>query len=118
MNKNYIINKTQDNEFVLRSALEELLKYWYWFLLSLGLALTLAIIYLLITPSSYKLSGIIMVDNQKKANVPQDVSTFTAIDGFSENNDPEKAVYILQSKQLMRSVLRELGLNIVYSVKG
>ena len=119
MDKNYNIKDKPDNsDFLIRGALEETLKHWYWFVVSLIFTLLLAYIYLRIVPPSYMLKEIMMVDNQSKNLGPQNgYSTVTDIDGWTENNTAAKAIYILQSKQLMLQVIKKLKLNVSYRTK-
>lgn len=111
---------SQDNEFAMKqpvNILELVRKYvyhWPVFLLCLFLSVGAMYLYLRYTPKVYNIRATLLIkdDNQNNASQVSQVSVFSRRQGI------QNEIEILNSKIVMRQVVRDLDLNIVYKIKG
>src|ERR1700759_2555695 len=104
MNHNFRLDKSKTEDFTLRNVAEYLMGHWYWFVISVAAAIGLAFLLIRITPSSYKLGAVIMVDSRQKM-AGMNSGTSTLLDPSilpDNNNNAEKTVQLLKSTRMMR----------------
>lgn len=101
------------NEFNLRTILDVLLTKWQWFALSVFFFMTMAYIYKLAVPVVYEREAVVQLKNKVKTE-----EAFSEKQMFddSENVNIDGEILIFKSRMLMGEVIRELGLEIGYSV--
>src|ERR1700744_2367131 len=119
MNQNFRLDQSKTEDFRLRNIAEYLIHRWYWFIVSVVAAIALSLLLIKITPASYKLSAVIMVDGRQKMG-GMNSGTSTLLDPSiwpDNNNNAEKTVQVLKSTRLIRDVVRRLGLNHSYALK-
>jgi len=93
---------------------------WHWFVVSLILALVIAVLYIQYSAPIYKINAKVLInDNEKSSGLggsgSSGIMDFGSILGGKNSVDNETEV--LKTRFLMDQVVRELGLNIVYSEK-
>ena len=93
---------------------------WQYFLLSMIIFVSGAIIYLRYTDPSYKLSARMLIKDERKqnSNASQLLSSLTDLGFVSNSAGIDNEVEVLQSRILMRDVVRELHLNVEYRFKA
>ncbi|MGZ3873087.1 MAG: GumC family protein [Mucilaginibacter sp.] len=111
---------SQDNEFALKqpvNILELVRKYvyhWPVFLLCLFLSVGAMYLYLRYTPRIYNIRATLLIkDDSQNAS-----SQISQINLFSRRQGIQNEIEILNSKIVMRQVVQNLNLNIVYKLKG
>ncbi len=117
MNSNFRLEKNKTEDFRFRHLIEQLVGQWHWFIIALVLALIAAWLWIKLTPATFKLSAVIMVDSRPKTgNMPSGTSTLLDPSMLPDNNNnAEKTVQVLKSARLIRDVIRRLKLNNTYS---
>ena len=93
---------------------------WQYFLFSMIIFVSGAIIYLRYTDPSYKLSARMLIKDERKqnSNASQLFSSLTDLGFVSNSAGIDNEVEVLQSRILMRDVVRELHLNTEYRFKA
>ncbi|WP_268225523.1 GumC family protein [Sinomicrobium oceani] len=113
------IQPAGEEEASLRGQLEGYLIYWKWFALSVFLCIALALLYLRYATPQYSVSASIMIKDDKKGGITSELSAFQDIGLFGNvTNSVDNEIEVLKSRTLMENVVKNLGLNIVYFVKG
>ena len=109
------IQSDQEDVIDLGKLFYKILVRWRWFIISVPLCLAAALFYCLISTPVYDIHGKVMISDTKKGELGTNVmmkelGLFRAGDVYVENEMVE-----LQSKNLMREVVRDLELNIRYT---
>lgn len=113
-------NQSQQQDFIrLQDLFWLCVGKWKWFVLSLVVCLGLAVAYLLVTPPQYTRSAAVLVkDDAKAKNSTPDVSGFSDFGLFTSSTNVNNEMGTIQSRDVMREVVKRLHLNYNYSVKG
>ena len=109
-----------ENGLSLRDILDILLDNWKWFIISAILCVAIGYVYLMTQPNIYQRSAVMLV----KDDTGQGGSSSSArrggtdalmqLNGVMMGTSVKNEVYILQSHQLMKEVVRELKLDVNY----
>ena len=93
---------------------------WHYFLFSLIIFISGAMLYLRYTEPTYKLSARLLIkDEQKKNSSASQILSNIAELGFVTNSSGiDNEVEVMQSRILMRDVVRDLHINAEYRYKG
>ena len=92
---------------------------WQWFLLSLIIFVCGALIYLRYSEPVYKVSARMLIkDENKKRNPAQMLSNVEDLGFLSNSTGIENEVEILQSRMLLRDVVKDLKLYVEYRAEG
>lgn len=102
----------------LKDIGQKYVKYWYVFALCIGLSVLGAYFYLLITPSKYKVSSTLMVQDDKKGDGVLKESAFTDLNMFRSNRKADNEMEALRSRELIFKTLKSLSLETSYFKKG
>ena len=103
-------------ELDIKSLLYRFLYNWYWFVLGGLLAIFGAWTYLRYTPTIYNIEGTLLIREDEKSGLSQEVLIEEL--GYKEATNLNNELQILKSRSLMRKVIDELGMNIAYFVEG
>ena len=114
MSQNNNPTKNNSNEINIREELEKYLKYWPWFLLCVVLAMGLAYLKLRQTTPIYSTTATIIIKDGSSQN--SEMAAFAELGIFDgmNSNSIENEIGILRSRRLMKSVVKELDINIRY----
>ena len=117
MNEQENRNLTHDTEEVidLRELFFKMLFHWPWFMIAVPLCVAAAFyVYLVWTPV-YQVEAKVMISDSKKGELGQNVMMKEL--GFLQGGDVfvENEMVELESKNLMREVVKELDLNVSYA---
>lgn len=109
------IQSDQEDVIDLGKLFYKILVRWRWFIISVPLCLAAALFYCLISTPVYDIHGKVMISDTKKGELGTNVMMKEL--GFSRAGDVyvENEMVELQSKNLMREVVRDLELNIRYT---
>lgn len=111
----------QDNNSLSAKELWYLcLDHWRWFVLSVIVCLGLAAFYLLITPKTYTRSASILIKQESRGkSIDQDLAQAFGNMGLSSSNtNIMNELSIITSKDMARSVVKRIALNVNYKVSG
>jgi len=108
--------KIEKNETNLKEMVVKYLRHWKWFLFSFIIALVLAFFYLKVQTPQYKITGSILIKDEKKGLGQQD-DLMQQLNLFSSNKVVENEIEILKSYILMEKVVTSLNLNVRYYVE-
>ncbi|UZJ65467.1 Wzz/FepE/Etk N-terminal domain-containing protein [Sphingobacterium sp. KU25419] len=117
--------KSKDNqeaEINLRQLFEQYAFYWKWFVLSVLLALGIAVVYLRYAQKSYNTTAKILLKDERSASAGElegiaELSSSMGL-GTGRSAFVTDQIEVLSSRRLIRKVVDQHHLNIVYSVKG
>ena len=101
--------------FSLHDIIQLVLANWYWFVLSVVICVACGYVYIARTPKVYSRTANILVKDSRKGG-DTDLASFSDLAGISARRNVDNEIYILQSRRLMREVVRRLGLTVSYSV--
>lgn len=109
------IQSDQEDVIDLGKLFYKILVRWRWFIISVPLCLAAALFYCLISTPVYDIHGKVMISDTKKGELGTNVMMKEL--GLSRAGDVyvENEMVELQSKNLMREVVRDLELNIRYT---
>ncbi len=125
INKNTIQNQVGRNSaedvLQLRELLDMFLKNWHWFLFSVLLCVTIAFFYLKTKPFIYQRQAVLLVKDNNGGSTGHRAAigneALMQLNGVMVGSSVKNEVYILQSHQLMKEVVRKLHLDVSYSLK-
>lgn len=104
----------------LRDILDIFILNWKWFVLSVILCLAAARLYLATKPLIYQRSAVMLVkDDPGTSGTRSKIGTdaLMQLNGVMMGSSVKNEVYILQSHQLMKDVVRRLNLDVIYTFK-
>lgn len=110
---------SSDANFILRDLIDKFLKQWKWFVFSLVISLSVAFLYLRYTIPKYKASISLLVKDDRKGGIENELSAFQDLEvlsNFKSNVDNE--IEMLKSRSLVEATVIELGLYISYINEG
>lgn len=114
------INIQQDDEMLsLRDILDIFIDHWKWVILSVILCLGIGYGYLMTKPNIYKRTAVMLVKDDSgsggtKASRRGGTDALMQLNGVMMGSSIKNEVYILQSHQIMKEVVRELKLDVNY----
>lgn len=103
-------------KIILRKEIIKYLKYWPWFIIGIIIFLSLGIIYLRYTTPVYSAKATIILNSEEKGSGPAIYTEMGAFSGVGE--DLINELGIMQSRTLMKDVVKSLNLHIQYFKDG
>ena len=91
------------------------IKYWYIFLISVIICIGVAYAYLQTTVPFYKVSSILLIQDDAKGDGLLKGTAFSDLNMFRSSKTVENEMEVLRSKDLIYKVLYDLGLEVKYS---
>ena len=92
---------------------------WQWFLLSLIIFISGALIYLRYTEPMYKVSSRMLIkDEDKRKNANQMLGNIQDLGFLNNSTGIENEIEVLQSRILLRDVVKDLKIYTEYRMKG
>jgi len=102
-----------------REKFEKYAFHWKWFVFGIVLALVSAFFYLKYTPKEYKATTTILIDNENSAGLANGLAVFEDLGLMGDTKKlVENEIGILKSNILMKTAVKDLGLNVTYFEKG
>lgn len=120
-NKNTIHAHIEENDTLnIREELEKYVFHWKWFLFGGILALMAAYIYLRYTPAEYSASATILIKDNQKSGISQELEAFKdmGIVGGGSSNNTDNEIEIIKSRKIIGQVIDSLNLDISYFIEG
>lgn len=110
-----------DDILSLRDILDIFTLNWKWFILSIILCLLAARLYIATKPKIYQRAAVMLVkDDQSAGSTARSkigTDALMQLNGVMMGSSVKNEVYILQSHQLMKDVVRRLNLDVSYTFK-
>lgn len=108
-----------DDMLSLRDILDIFIYQWKWFVLSIILCLGVGYLYLMTKPNIYQRSAVMLVkDDSSTGGAARSnrggTDALMQLNGVMMGSSVKNEVYILQSHQIMKEVVRELKLDVNY----
>ena len=118
-----LLEESQDGKsnswFSFSNLFAVLVLNWQWFLLSLIIFLCGALIYLRYTEPVYQVSSRMLIkDENKKKNPAQMLSNVEDLGFLTNSTGIENEVEVIQSRILLRDVVKDLKIYVEYRTKG
>ena len=103
----------------LRDILDIFTSHWKWFVLSVIVCLALGRVYLAKQPRIYKRSAVMLVkdDGTSGNRARGGTDAIMQLNGVMMGSSVKNEVYIIQSHQIMKEVVRQLHLDVTYGFK-
>ena len=120
MSNQKISAEEENATFNIIQEIEKYLRNWKWFFLSVSIATILAFIYLRYATPSYSASASIMIKDNQKSGISQELSAIAdlGIVGMGSVNNTDNEIHVINSRRIVGRVVDSLHLNISYIVKG
>lgn len=122
MSDNNTLNTVQNGQqetFNIRDFLGRCLGKWYWFLISVVICLLAATYYLVKTPKIYTRSSTVLIKESAIRRSTNDLESMLSAGGMTQQNSKlANEIIALQSPDLMKEVVKRMGLDFNYSVAG
>lgn len=118
VNEQEQLTRNEEESIDFRELFFKLLIHWRWFAIAVPVCIALAVyIYMIQTPI-YNVEAKVMISDSKKGELGTNVMMKEL--GFIQGGDMfvENEIVELQSKNLMREVIKDLELNISYIKEG
>lgn len=113
----------QKNEEYLEqdiNILEIVMKYlshWKWFVLSLVISISLCFLYLRYTTPIYQVKTSVMIKDDRRGGGTE-MRAFQSLGMIDVNNNVDNELEVLKTVSLMESVVRKMGIYILYYTSG
>jgi len=91
------------------------LSYWKWFIASLVIFLTLGIVYLKFALPSYEITTAILLKDDQKGGGTAEINAFKEMGLFTQKNNVDNELEVLNKSILVQQVVRELGIYATYT---
>ncbi|RXP61860.1 polysaccharide biosynthesis tyrosine autokinase [Lutibacter sp. HS1-25] len=110
---------SEDKPVNYRAIIQKYLQNWKWFALGLFVTITIAFIVLRYSQNQYLVSTTILIDDSEKGGTPAELAAFEDLGLVtSSKKSIDNELGILNSRNLMESVVEDLGINVTYYTKG
>ncbi len=107
-----------DNNVVLRDIVERYVRNWKWFVIGAVIALVTTFLVLRFTPLLYQVNLSIKVKDDSSGAISE-LSVFEDMGMLmNQKSNVDNEIEIIESRNLLASVIKDLNLNIRYHVKG
>lgn len=118
MNRSKEFAEESEEQLNLRTVIVKYLSHWKWLFFSVLLSLAIAVVYLRYTqPIFVSQATLLIKDDQKGGSVPG-MAIFDDLGLSSGSSNLENEIQILKSRKLAELVIKKLGLNKTYIVRG
>lgn len=112
-------NLTNQDDFEIKDFLTICLSRWYWFLISVVLCLCIGAAMIVTTPNEYTRSATILIKETAVRRSSNELESMLSGGGLTQQNSRlPNEIIALQSPDLMKEVVRRLGLDFNYQLKG
>jgi len=118
------MNKYPDSEEELERPIDFLgtfikyFSYWKWFALSLIIFLTIGYTYLKFALPSYEVNTAILLKDDQKGGGTAEINAFKEMGLFTQKNNVDNELEVLNKSILVQQVVRELGIYATYTQIG
>ena len=110
--------REEENELNLIDMYRVVRANWYWFLLSVAVCCAVAVLYLGWAPKIYQRTATVLIkDDTKGGGVASEAAVFEDLNMFNMKRSVDNELLVFKSKQLMKSVVKRLDLDISYSIR-
>ena len=106
------------SKFNLKKAISLYTKQWKWFVLSIFLLLALVFLRLRYTIPQYRASSEIMLINDNEDTPTDKIFEELSLSKDKDNDLIEDEILVFKSRNVIKSVVKELGLNVQYFTQG
>ena len=89
--------------------------YWKWIIASLVVCLIFAVIYLKITVPNYEVTTSVLLKDDQKGGGSTEMNAFKDMGLFTQKNNVDNELEMLNKSILVEQVVRELGINVNYT---
>lgn len=112
------IESLNDNNIVLRDIVEHYVRNWKWFAIGAILALLTTFLVLRFIPALYQVNLSIKVKDDSSGAISE-LSAFEDMGMFmNQKSNVDNEIEVIESRNLLASVVKDLKLNVKYHLKG
>jgi len=102
----------------LREIIDGYLFYWKWFILSVVLIVGMAFLYLRYSQNIYESRATLLIKDDSKGGSMPEMAVFEDLDLFGGSANLSNEIEILSSRTITESIVKELGINKQYIIRG
>lgn len=115
MNKYAEFEEKEDKPIDLIGILTKYLSFWKLFLASFIICITLAVVYLKFTLPTYEATTSILLKDDQKGGGTLELSAFKELGLFTQKNNVDNELEVLNKSVIVEQVVRELGMYATYT---
>ena len=110
---------SEDNPVNYREIILKYLYNWKWFVVGVFITFLIAFVILRYSQNQYLVSTTILILDSEKGGTPTELAAFEDL-GFvsSAKKSIDNEIGVLKSRNLMESVVKDVGVNVTYYTKG
>jgi len=116
------VRERQGEDINFRQVFEQYSYYWKWFVISVFLVVGIAVVYLRYAQKTYSTTAKILLKDERSASAGElaGIAELSSSMGFGGNRVAfvTDQIEVLSSRRLMRKVVNQYHLNIIYGLKG
>lgn len=113
--QNFQENEQENNASIdIKAELLKYLSHWRWFLFSTFITVVLAVVYLKFTPKIYDVSTTILIKEDNKSDITNQLAAFSDLGFGGSKNNIENEIEILKSRTLSEKVIDSINLDYSY----
>lgn len=98
-----------------RDIIDIVIAKWYWFLISVAVCMCVAVYFIRTQVPRYQRTAVVLVKQDNKGN--NSPIQFTTM-GNMGSKGVENELYMFRTRSVLRPVVRKLGLDVTYTMKG
>lgn len=119
INQDQTHNEFSENHISIRSEIEKYLVHWRWIFLSVVVFTVLGYLYLRYTHPEYSATTVIMIKNERKNGLSEELAAFKDIGILSSSNKRiDNEVEVIKSRGIVSEVIKKLDLNVSFLSEG
>jgi len=118
MNKYSEFEKGNEKKIDFQALLFKYIAFWKWIVISLIISLIIAVVYLKFTLPGYEVTTSILLKDDIKGGGSSEMNVFKEMGLYSQKNNVDNELEVLNKSVLVEQVVRELGIYASYSKIG
>ena len=118
MNKYSEFEKENEKKIDFQALLFKYIAFWKWIVVSLILSLIVAVVYLKFTLPVYEVTTSILLKDDIKGGGSMEMNSFKDMGLFTQKNNVDNELEVLNKSVLVEQVVRELGIYASYTKMG
>ena len=112
-----LTTRESESEISLQDIVAVIKNNWMWFAISIVICIIIAAVYLMWAPFVYSRTATVLIKDDAKGGAASEIAAFGDLDMFNVKRNVDNELLVFQSEGLIREVVRQLNLDISYSIR-
>ncbi|MDR2495562.1 MAG: polysaccharide biosynthesis tyrosine autokinase [Tannerellaceae bacterium] len=112
-----LIAREAESEISLQDLFAVVKNNWMWFAISIIVCIIFAAVYLMWAPYVYSRTATVLIKDDGKGGAMSEAAAFGDIDMFNIKRSVDNEMLVFQSETLVKEVVKQLNLDVSYSMK-